>query len=271
MKKNFFGVLTALGISGAMLAVFLALQEAAPGLDLELDLAKLKKNYVSEGSAGETETEESDSSPLGIRIDFRGLKEINEDIVGWIYIPDTQINYPVLQHDSDNVYYLHHSFQGEENVLGSIYIYSGFSADFTDSHTVLFGHNMASGQMFGGLSDYSERAFLEEHREVYLYLPDRSLQCTVYSAHSCSVYDPAYRDDYEYGTKPYEQFIRHTKEAALWESDLTPSGDDTVITLSTCTDEGDASRRFVVHCMVTKTKKIAADQEKEEEINGKKI
>lgn len=256
MKKNFFGILAAVGMAGAMLAVFLALQEGLPGLETELGMDKLRKEYVSENGNDEAETEDFDPSILGVRIDFQGLKEINKDIVGWIYVPGTQINYPILQHHSDNVYYLHHSFQREENVLGSIYIYSGFSPDFTDSHMILFGHNMASGQMFGELSNYSEKSFWEEYPNVYLYLPDRSMRCVIYSAHSCSVYDAVYRDDYVCGTEVYEEFIRHTKEAALWESGKTPDVNDTVITLSTCTDERDASRRFVVHCMVTETKKI---------------
>lgn len=268
MKKNFFVILAAVGICGAMLAVFLALQEGFPQLDVSLGMAKLREDYISEAGGDEAQTEDLDLSPLGLKIDFQGLKKVNRDIVGWIYIPDTKINYPVLQHDSDNVYYLHHSFRGEENVQGSIYIYSGFSADFTDSHMILFGHNMASGQMFGELSDYSEKSFWEEHPQLYLYLPRRSMECTIYSAHSCSVYDETYRKGHAYGTEAYEGFIRHTKELALWESGMTPSADEGIITLSTCTDEGDASRRFVVHCAVTKTKKNTADQGGKEETNG---
>jgi sortase B len=249
LKKKILEALTALSLGGAALAVVLALLEEAPQLEEELAVSELQKRCVTE-SVGSQE----DGTPLGYQIDFEALKAVNEDIIGWIYIPDTQVNQPVLQHASDNSYYLHHSFENKENVLGSIYLYNDSAADFTDPHTVLFGHNMASGQMFGGLSQYSGQAFMESHREVYLYLPGRSMRCQVYSAYSCSVYDRTYLVPGAYGTEQYREWIRHTGQQSGWNSESVPSDEDQVITLSTCTDDRDASRRFVVNCYVTESR-----------------
>lgn len=256
MKNKLWGIVAALSLAGAMLAVFLALQEAMPYIDAGISVTELEKDFISTET-----TEESDLTPLGMEIDFDGLRQMNGDIIGWIYIPGTKVNYPILQHASDNNYYLYHSFKKEENILGSIYIYSEFSADFTDTHMILFGHNMSSGQMFGELSNYSDKTFWQEHPELYLYLPDRAMKCSIYSAYSCSIYDQTYEYNFERGTEEFSDFVWHTKEKSLWESRITPGDDARIITLSTCTDDRDASRRFVVNCIVTKTKNMAEEKQ----------
>lgn len=93
-------------------------------------------------------------------IDFEELhKTVCEDIYAWIYIPNTNIDYPLLQHATDNSYYLEHNLDDSEGYPGCIYTENNNSKDFTDRHTVIYGHNMRDGRMFSDLHKYEDREF----------------------------------------------------------------------------------------------------------------
>ena len=97
-------------------------------------------------------------------VDFADLQEnTNGDIYAWIHIPDTKIDYPVLQHPTDNSYYLNHNLDGSRGYPGCIYTEDYNKKDFTDPNTVLYGHNMKNGTMFAGLHKYGDSEYLEEH------------------------------------------------------------------------------------------------------------
>ena len=93
---------------------------------------------------------EDDSGFTFLQVDFEGLKAQNPDVVAWIQIPALDISYPVVQ-GKDNSYYLHHMFDGKENKNGSIFIDYHNQPEFTDSNTIVYGHNMKNGSMFGTL------------------------------------------------------------------------------------------------------------------------
>lgn len=247
MGRRRHQIFSALFFAGALMSVFFAAQEELPYQEAELESAQLAAEYVSEP---EEASDDTDTAPFGIEIDFEGLKEMNGDIVGWIYIPGTQVNYPILQHPSDNTFYLHHTPGRAENMLGSVYMYAEMSADFSDAHNILFGHNMASGQQFGELSNYADREFRDKYPYVYIFLPGRSLCCEIYSAYSCSVYDRTYMVGYAFESQDFAEFITHSTELSLWQTEVRPSSAETVITLSTCTDDSDDYRRFAVNCVV---------------------
>lgn len=101
---------------------------------------------------GEAETEEG-----FFEVDFDGLKAQNPDVAAWIQIPALEVSYPVVK-GTDNEYYLHHMFDGQEHKNGSIFIDYHNQADFTDHNTIIYGHNMKNGSMFGTLSRYQEES-----------------------------------------------------------------------------------------------------------------
>ena len=101
------------------------------------------------------------------RLDLAALRQVNPDVIGWIRIPDTKIDYPFLQGE-DNEYYLTHTWEGEKNAAGSIFLECMNSGDLTDFNTILYGHNMNSGAMFAGLRKYTSQNFFEAHPYVYL-------------------------------------------------------------------------------------------------------
>lgn len=138
------------------------------------------QEYVKEEERKENESEVQAPTPANkTTVDFQALKKINSDIIAWIRIPDTKIDYPVVQ-GKDNAYYLKHTFQKTEHAAGSIFLDMDNEADFSNRKSILYGHNMKDGSMFQGLHRFQEESYLKEHNQVYLYLPDnRELVYTV--------------------------------------------------------------------------------------------
>ncbi len=108
-----------------------------------------------------------------ITVDWDALKAINPDTVGWIYIPDTQVNYPIV-HTTDNEKYLTRDFKGTEGWLaqyGAIFLAAENKGDFSDPNNILYGHNMQDGSMFACVSGFTDAAQFAEHRTIYLLTP----------------------------------------------------------------------------------------------------
>ena len=126
------------------------------------------------------ETEESGSAE-DFTVDFEALKQINADIVAWLRIPGV-LDYPVVQ-GTDNSYYLHNTFRKEYNIAGSIFLDARNASDFSDSKNIIYGHNMRNGSMFHVLRKFQDLDFYQANREIWLYLPDGSVQ--VYEIVGC--------------------------------------------------------------------------------------
>ena len=117
-------------------------------------------------------------------INWDRLYEINKDIIGWIKIENTNINYPILK-DNENLKYLKHSYNETYNNNGSIFT---LNVDpFNDENTVIYGHNMRNGTMFSELSKYMNKNFLDEHSTILIYTKNRNYKATVFSCYSTGV------------------------------------------------------------------------------------
>ncbi|MFQ7289608.1 MAG: class B sortase [Lacrimispora saccharolytica] len=202
-------------------------------------------------SVSESDTEDpKGNSPMYRNLDFEGLQQINPEIVGWIYVPGTQIDYPICC-GSDNDYYLTHSFRRSRNALGAIFVPAETSEDLTDAHTIVYGHNMRSGKMFGELSNYADQGFRDRYPYVYIYTPDHSYTCTVYAAYRTRYDSAVYTIGYETGTEVFREWIHDTVGNAAYDCGIAPTGQEQIFTLSTCVDSGSAKDRLVVQCVVT--------------------
>ena len=118
------------------------------------------------------------------KIDWEKLEDINTDIIGWIKIENTKINYPILK-DNDNLKYLKHSFNGKYNINGSIFTLN--DNPFQDNETIIYGHNMKSGIMFSELGKYMEKDFLKEHPDFEIYTRNQNYKATIFSCYSIGV------------------------------------------------------------------------------------
>lgn len=118
-------------------------------------------------------------------VDFRSLKTLNEDIYAWLYIPGTEINYPVLQsQDEDQNYYLSHSIDRQDDENGCLFTQSRYNGtDFSDPVTVIYGHRCQTGDLFGSLQrTYIEEGALQKFSDIIIYTPDQELHFQVFGS-----------------------------------------------------------------------------------------
>ena len=204
---------------------------------------------ASDGSAP-VEQESVEAEPYVSPVDFDALHEINGDIYAWLYIPDTEISYPLLQHPEDDAYYLRRNVDGDYDVKGVLFTEASYnSRDFSDPVTIIYGHNMKSGEMFGALQRvYSSQEGMEEHSEIIVYLPERELHYTVFAAVPFDKRHILYNYDFT-NQRTFRLFFQkimsvRALNAVFAEGESIQSGDSALI-LSTCLN-GDRSRRFLV-------------------------
>jgi sortase B len=178
-----------------------------------------------------------------ITVDFAVLQAQNPDIVGWIYSEGTVINYPILQGE-DNQQYLRRLYDGTKSTLGSIFLDFRNLSDFSDLNSLVYGHNIRSGQMFASLSDYRDQAYYEEHPVIWLLTPDKDYRIDLLAG----LVVPSDSEVYEIYSYPEE--LLAGLEYVCSESTFDPGVVDLeaverIVTLSTCSyDYNDA--RYVV-------------------------
>lgn len=180
-----------------------------------------------------------------IEVDFDKLKSVNEDVVGWIYVdalPD--ISYPIVK-GKDNQTYLHQTYEKNYNFAGTIFVDYENSGDFSDCNTLVYGHNMKNGSMFGHLKKFREDETLyKQDKYFWILTPERNYRYEIISAYTTGVNS----DTYTLFKGPGEEFekyletIKGYSEIKTDDTDLTIK--DKIVTLSTCT--GNESTRFVV-------------------------
>ena len=128
---------------------------------------------IEEGTVAEEVPEATAQVPSAIDspVDWEGLREVNTDVYAWITVPGTVIDYPILQHATDNTYYLYYNIDGSYGYPGCIYTENLNSKDFTDNNTVIYGHNMKDGTMFTDLLKTDIRKYLFIHRKQHMNIP----------------------------------------------------------------------------------------------------
>lgn len=202
---------------------------------------------MPEGSQLESNTSEEtveQPEPVFPQVDFDALRAINPDVVGWLVIDGTNINYPVVQ-GNDNQYYLRHLFTGEYNASGCIFLDSRNTRDFAGRHSILYGHHMGNGTMFNGLMDYKEQGFYDAHPTALFLTPAGDYEIEFFSGYVANVRSYAWQ--VEFGSEDeFAQWLQAAKRNSLFQSSVEPSSADKVLTLSTCSYEFE-NARFVLH------------------------
>lgn len=192
-------------------------------------------------------------SGLGIKVpdkdlDWDLMKKTNQDIYAWIYIPGTNVDYPIVQHPEDNAYYLEHNLDGSEGYPGCIFTENYNSKDFRDRNTVIYGHDMKDGSMFDTLHDYEDEAFFQENRYVFIYLPAEILVYDIFAAyesgaeHILSSHNFLNDDRYQ---EYLDGIFQMRDMGAHLRGETKAAVQNRIITLSTCIDMKPDSRYLV--------------------------
>ncbi|TBL74027.1 class B sortase [Paenibacillus thalictri] len=186
-----------------------------------------------------------------IRDSFRGLLALNPDIVGWVKVGDTSIDYPVLQ-AADNEYYLHRSYKREESDAGSIFMDFRNKPLEAERNTILYGHRMKNGTMFGDLKKYMERDFFEKHRTFRYDTLSASYDVDIFSVYTTTA-DVNYIETEFADAAEFTLFLQQIRERSLYKTDMEHGAGDRIITLSTCDYTLDPKAgRLVVHGKLTR-------------------
>jgi len=213
-------------------------------------------NKVKNQSLREVATSEVVNDPMDRIIDFQKLKAINEDINAWIYIPNTEIDYPILTGATDEEY-LYKDINKEYNPLGSIFTFS--NVNFTKGNTFIFGHNMANNQMFGELRKYIDLDFLKEHRYLYVYTERKAMKCDIFSIFVTNENDEIFNGEYELGTLEYISLLselvnRNKYSNNNLDKNIIEYSTTQVFNLITCYGREGTTERLVANGIVVEEK-----------------
>lgn len=187
-------------------------------------------------------------------IDFEYLWTINEDIYAWITVWGTDIDYPVLQHPTNDSFYLNHNADGSYGYPACIYTEKINAKDFSDPNTLIYGHNMRNMTMFAQLHNFESKDFFDKYGEVSIYLPDRTLHYQIFAAY---VYDDRHlMHSFDFWNEDvfanYLESIYDIRDmSANIDRDITVTAEDRIITMATCmTDKSDADKRMLVQAVL---------------------
>ncbi|MDR0841501.1 MAG: class B sortase [Christensenellaceae bacterium] len=176
-------------------------------------------------------------------IDFAALQKVNPDAAAWLYCPDTVIDYPIVW-ASEYDYYLHHLPDGKTNANGTLFIDYNNAADFADGLTIIYGHNMKSGRMFGSLTGYKAQAYFEEHPYLYLYTAGGS-NYRIDLVYGCVIGAGKWRERAFMYEENRDAFLAYAAKNTTFTSPARYTPDDKFVVLSTCSYEFDDARYVV--------------------------
>lgn len=185
---------------------------------------------------------------------FEELRAINPDVCAWVTLDNTGVDYPVLQGET-NLTYINQDVYGDFALAGSIFLDSRCDNSFSDAYSLLYGHHMENGKMFGDLDLYKEEAFFEENTAGMLILPDRTYQleilaCLIVPASEDAVFEPGqWRTDIDGMISHAEKNALHLHEDMLEKLKAQEGGQRQLLALSTCSSEFTDARTVILAVM----------------------
>lgn len=189
---------------------------------------------IADSSEEETQAPLADESviPVSLDIDFESLKSINEDVIGWLYYEPLELSYPIVR-GNDNEYYTLYTFEQEKNSSGAIFMDFLNRTDFSDYNTIIYGHNMRNGTMFGSLKQLlNDSSIISENPYFYIFTQDQAYMYEIASVYITDSSSHTY--DLITSTDDQKAFIDYILSVSsyLWDKEINV--EDKIVTLSTC-------------------------------------
>lgn len=232
MRRKILGIAL---IFLASLCLCLSLNQADKYLQAEKTYDDILEKYTKEKKVSKKKQD--------FVVDWKKLWKTNKDVVGWIKM-DSGADYPILHGDS-NEEYLHTDLYGDYNINGSIFVNADNSRDWSDPNTIIYGHRMNNGSMFGSNKKYMEKDYLKKHPDFSIYRPDG---CYVYKIFNVMVVeDGTYPYTYQFpDKKSYIEYLSKVKQYSYYDSGITVPDARQIVTLSTCTYINHVKKRLVI-------------------------
>ena len=184
---------------------------------------------------------------------LKELQKVNSDIVGWIEIEDSKINYPVLQ-TTDNDFYVRRNYKKEYSVEGSIFLDKDYNWDLPSTNLLIYGHNnRGSSEMFVDLMNYKEEEYYNTHKTIRFTTNKEDAEYEIIAVFLSRVYYKSEKDVFRYyyfidaeNEQEYNEYVQNSKEASLYDIEATAEYGDQLLTLSTCEFSQEDGRLAVV-------------------------
>lgn len=211
------------------------------------------RNMLSQGEINNTEVEiKKESESVERILKVQQLQKINDDIVGWIQIEGTNINYPVLQ-GRDNEYYLSHNYKKEKSEKGSIFLNYNYDWKIPSNNLLIYGHNLINGQMFKDLLKYKDEYFYKKHKNIRFTTNNKDIEYEILSAFYSKIYYKMETNAFKFyefinskKDEEYNKFIDSAKNISLYNTGVEAKYGDELITLVTCSYHVDDGRFVVI-------------------------
>ena len=208
----------------------------------------LDNNEIDEIKVDETKITDAVTKKM---LQLQELKKENNDIVAWLEIPDTKINYPVLQ-TIDNEYYLTHTYKKENSKDGSIFLDKDYDWNIPSSNLLIYGHNNKNGNMFQELLKYEDESYYKEHPTIQFTTVDEDSTYEIIAVFKSRVYYKNEQNVFRYyffinaeNEEEYNYYVEESKKASLYDTGKTAEYGDQLLTLSTC-EYSQEDGRFVI-------------------------
>ena len=219
-----------------------------PDVEVIIDQSGIGQEVVTKEPLSEEETKRNreDILPPGNNgVDHEFLQMMNADYAGYIVIPGTEVDYPVVQ-GSDNSHYLRYDYYDKESISGCPFLDYRQEKDFSSFNSTICAHNQKDNKMFGTLDRYKDKAFWEANPYVYIMTPTGSYRYKIFSAYEQYYVDMIFSPQFPTDSSKQE-LIDLAQERALYDTGVSVSITDHVLTLYTCTENSDI--RFVVQAV----------------------
>lgn len=199
------------------------------------------------------EVESEEPKPLVILDEYAALHEQNPEMIGWLRIPGTDIDYPVMQSSEEEPeYYLKHSFDKEEDSNGTPFIDARNDYINRDTNIIIYGHNMKSGMMFGSLKKYLEEDYLQEHKTIEF---DTLYEKASYEVIAVCLSEVQYQDEYVFryynflnadSQESFNEYLSNVAQLSVYGPEIDAAYGDELLTLSTCNSYTEDGRMFIL-------------------------
>lgn len=230
-------------ISCYKIADYFIVREKSKNLYNEIIDQAVSTHSESVVSTDKMNTDETKETKQEISINFDLLAKEYNDIVGWLYSPDTVINYPVVQ-GKNNSYYVNHMPNEKKNSAGSIFADYRNILPNNDFNYIVYGHNMKNNTMFGTLTDYKKQKYYDKHPNMYFITENGYYKVELFAGYVTKSNSDAYIVNHTQET--LKAYMEQIKRKSTFDSPVQYNEGEKIITLSTCSYESKNSRYVVI-------------------------
>ena len=253
MKRKVWQIVLVLSIIVALISginVFRLSREYQKGINEYASLEQyvtIEKELVVAQPAEETETKEEEKKsqiPISIDVKYDELKSINQDFAGWLYYEPLELSYPIVR-GNDNDYYTHYTFENVQNSSGAIFMDFLNKKDYSHYNTIIYGHNMRNGTMFGSLKQLlNDQDIAKENPYYYIFTEDKAYMYEIFAVYITTADSHTY--DLINNEEEQSEYLEYIRKTAVYLSDREVTPDEKITTLSTCHGLH-SNNRTVVH------------------------